>query len=190
MLIADSQMILCQNVFFINGQPWNSVSLMCHVRNHIALLDRVCSVFIKALFIPQNPGLVSWNGTSSVFTSASCGLSWWHRAFRTAEDGGFFNSSLGLAWQGARLWRCSVRIHIRDMSWGHQKADKMHQDATSNTTYRQILLLNPSHEWGWYGRSSDVRERNSPLGKTCCIHQAGTPICQLLLFVFNIYHIL
>lgn len=31
----------------------------------------------------------------------------------------------------------------------------------------------------------------SPLGETCSIHLAGTPICQLLLsFIFNIYHIL
>lgn len=130
MLTADSRWFCARMFeFFFRWPALKRCLHYCHVRNHIALLDRICSVFLKAHFIPQNPaGLASWDRTGSAFTSANCGLSCCHRAFRTDEGGRSFNSSLGLAWQGTRPWRCSVRINIGDISWRHQKAEKMHQD--------------------------------------------------------------
>ncbi|KAM4779400.1 LOW QUALITY PROTEIN: immunoglobulin superfamily member 22 [Cyanocitta cristata] len=88
----------------------------------------------------------------SAFTSASCGLSCCHRAFRTAEGGGFFSSSLGLAWQEPDQ-RDMLSRYALEMAEDTKKWTKCTKIPISSTTYsvgslqeRQILLLSPSTE--------------------------------------------
>lgn len=178
------------------------MSPLCAMLGTALLCWTEFALFIKALFIPQNPaGLASWNGTSSAFMSASCGLSCCHRAFRTAEGGGFFSSSLGLAWQ---------KSDQGDVLTGYT-LETWADDTKSGQNAPRSLSLVPLTVWEacrrdkycfWTQAMSEAGMGEAvlleegilstpPSGKACSIHLAGSPTCQLLLsFVSNIYHIL
>lgn len=150
---------------------------MHRFRNCIVLLDRICSVFIKAPFILKSCrfGILKWEQLCiHICKHRPAGTVVCHSSPAITEPPGllqvadFSNCSISLAWQEPDQEDVLSGYVLAMWAEDTKKWTKCTKIPISSTTYtvgglqeKQILPLNLSCEWSWYGKSSGVTGRNS-----------------------------
>lgn len=119
---------------------------MCHVRNALLCWTEFALCFLRLILYPKT--LQVWHPEMgpALYSHLQAVESPAVREPSELMKVWIFQLQPWLSLAGNQTLEMLGQDTIRDMSWRHQKAEMCTKIPISSTTYRQILLLNPSHK--------------------------------------------